>query len=86
MDIVGCGGIHCGQDVWEYILAGSTAVQIGTTLMKEGPNCFNRITQELHQWFNSSTFKNWQDAKGKVTPCSLEELETKENTNLIESH
>ncbi len=28
--VIGCGGITCGEDVAEYMLAGATAVQIGT--------------------------------------------------------
>ena len=30
IDIVGCGGVTTGTDVWEHILAGASAVQVGT--------------------------------------------------------
>jgi dihydroorotate dehydrogenase (fumarate) len=46
--IVGCGGIASGLDVYEHFLAGATAVQIGSTLMKEGPDGGStRILAEL---------------------------------------
>lgn len=46
--IVGCGGIKTGMDVFEHILCGASAVQVGTQLMKEGPSCFSRITNEFN--------------------------------------
>ena len=48
MDIVGCGGIENGRDVYEHILCGAKAVQIGTQFMKEGTTCFKRILNEYN--------------------------------------
>ena len=45
--IIGCGGVEKGSDVFEYILAGAAAVQIGTQFYREGCDCFRRIRQEL---------------------------------------
>lgn len=45
--IIGCGGIVSGQDVYDYLLCGAQAVQIGTTLLREGPECFLRIKTEF---------------------------------------
>jgi dihydroorotate dehydrogenase (fumarate) len=48
IDIIGCGGVENGSDVFEYILAGAKAVQIGTQLYREKPKqCFDRISDEL---------------------------------------
>lgn len=47
IDIVGCGGITSGADVFGYILAGASAVQVGTCLCNEGGGCFERIVNEL---------------------------------------
>lgn len=46
MDIIGCGGVKSGRDVMEYIKCGATAVQVGTQLVKEGPDVFERILNE----------------------------------------
>lgn len=46
--IIGCGGISTGRDVYEYILCGASAVQIGTTLKEEGIGCFERISKEFN--------------------------------------
>lgn len=45
--IIGCGGVATGADVYKYMLAGASAVQVGTTLWREGPDCFQRINNEL---------------------------------------
>lgn len=44
--IVGCGGVMTGVDVMEYILAGASAVAIGTAHLAE-PRAGKRISREL---------------------------------------
>lgn len=46
-NIIGCGGISTGRDVYDYMLCGASACQIGTRLQEEGLGCFKRITTEL---------------------------------------
>ncbi len=45
--IIGCGGIETGKDIVEHFLAGASAVQVGTQLMKEGPQVFARLEREF---------------------------------------
>lgn len=47
IQIMGVGGISTGTDVFEFMLAGSDAVQVGITFWNEGPSCFARIEQEF---------------------------------------
>lgn len=47
LDIIGCGGISTGRDVYDYILCGAKAVQIGSQFMKDGVDCFDRIVNEF---------------------------------------
>lgn len=47
VDIIGCGGVSRGFDVFEYILCGAKAVQIGTHLVRNNPKCFHQIENEL---------------------------------------
>lgn len=44
--IVGCGGVSSGRDVVEYVMAGATAVEMGTVLLAE-PKAGTRILDEL---------------------------------------
>ena len=53
IDVIGCGGIRTGRDVKEYLtVGGCKIVQIGSTLMKEGISCFERIAKEYKELNN----------------------------------
>jgi dihydroorotate dehydrogenase (NAD+) catalytic subunit len=47
--IIGMGGIAKAEDVIEFMLAGATAVQIGTASYWD-PRATERIVDELQQW------------------------------------
>lgn len=47
--IVGCGGIRTGEDVAEFLLAGASAVELGTIHFAE-PRAGKRILQELDRY------------------------------------
>ncbi len=49
LPIVGCGGVRTGSDVAEYLLAGASAVMIGTAHFAE-PRCGARIIGELARY------------------------------------
>jgi dihydroorotate dehydrogenase (fumarate) len=66
IDIVGCGGISSGTDIFEYVLAGASAVQIGTQLIKEGPECFDRLNSELTTILNKKKYTKLDDFKGNL--------------------
>lgn len=66
IQIIGTGGVLTGRDAFEHILCGASMVQIGTTLQKEGPSCFNRITEELLEIMNEKGYKTIEDFKGKL--------------------
>jgi dihydroorotate dehydrogenase (NAD+) catalytic subunit len=44
--IIGCGGVMTGLDVIEYLLAGASAVALGTVHLAE-PRAGKRIAREL---------------------------------------
>ena len=45
--VIGCGGIKSGDDIYRHFLCGASAVQIGTTLYNNGVSDFERLTQEF---------------------------------------
>lgn len=47
IDIIGCGGISSGKDVYDYLLVGAKCVQVGTQLLNEGSIVFERLNNEL---------------------------------------
>lgn len=64
--VVGCGGISTGKDAFEFILAGASAVQIGTVYYEEGSWCFERIVNELEQIMKQKGYNCLEDFRGKV--------------------
>ncbi|WP_374141376.1 dihydroorotate oxidase [Leptotrichia hongkongensis] len=64
--IIGTGGVLTGQDAFEHILCGASMVQIGTTLHKEGPSAFERITNELKAIMDKKGYKTIEDFRGKL--------------------
>ena len=65
-DVVGVGGIVTGTDAFEYLLAGATAVQVGTTYEKEGTGCFARIADELREVMASKGYTCLDQVRGKL--------------------
>ena len=49
LPIVGCGGVTRGTDVIEYLMAGASAVAVGTVHFAE-PRAARRIDRELSRW------------------------------------
>ena len=50
--VIGCGGITCAEDALEFIMAGATAVQIGTAILTDpqlGINVLEGIESYLRQ-------------------------------------
>jgi len=70
IDVIGVGGIQSGQDVFEMILCGASAVQIGTCHWVEGPKCFDRICDELRALMKSKGYTSIGDFKGKLKEWS----------------
>lgn len=64
--VIGVGGISTGRDAFEFILAGATAVQVGTVFMQEGPGCFERISQELEAIMEGKGYAKLDDFRGKL--------------------
>lgn len=66
IDIIGCGGIETGLDIFEYILCGAKAVQIGTQFYREGINCFQRLKNELKDIMDKKGYSSIGDFQGKL--------------------
>lgn len=67
LPIVGCGGVVRGADVVEYLMAGASAVEIGTVHFAE-PRAARRIERELTRWCRSHDIERVADLIGAVEP------------------
>lgn len=66
--IIGVGGVFSGIDAFEFILAGASAVQIGTAYMQQGKGVFGRIQKELSNYMSKKGYKSIEDFRGKLKP------------------
>ena len=70
LDIIGCGGIKTGEDVFKHLLVGATFVQIGTTLNREGLNSIERIINELEILMIKKGYITIDEFRGKYNENS----------------
>jgi dihydroorotate dehydrogenase (fumarate) len=66
MPIVGTGGVVDGVDAFEHVLCGASAVQIGTVLVEEGVQVFERLEHELTACLEKKGYKTIGDCRGKL--------------------
>ena len=66
IQIIGVGGVYFGIDAFEFILAGASAVQIGTAFLQKGPGIFGDVQEELKGFIAKKGYKNLSDFQGKL--------------------
>ncbi len=62
--VIGCGGVSSWQDVIEYMIAGASAVQIGSILGSSGPKIFTHITKDLKKYVEKKGLRNISELIG----------------------
>jgi len=67
--VVGVGGIVNGRDAVEYIMAGASAVQIGTAVWSEGPVVFSKVCKEISKFMKENEYQSVKDIVGVAHPA-----------------
>ncbi|MEJ7640713.1 MAG: dihydroorotate dehydrogenase [Candidatus Nitrosocosmicus sp.] len=62
--IIGCGGIFSHEDVVEYLMAGASAVQIGSVLGFEGLDSLDNILKGLNNYLKIKRYTNVSEIIG----------------------
>jgi len=62
--IIGVGGISSYEDVVEFLYAGASATQIGTSIMYEGVEIFSKIANDLREFMEKNEFKSINEMIG----------------------
>src|SRR5205823_13470380 len=62
--VTGVGGVGSGRDALEYIMAGASAVQIGTAIIPKGLGVFHAITKEMGSLLEEAGFGSVSEAIG----------------------
>jgi len=62
--VIGCGGIFTWEDALEYILAGATAIELGSVIGYEGLKAFNEIKVGIIRYLEKKGYKNIKEIVG----------------------
>jgi dihydroorotate dehydrogenase (NAD+) catalytic subunit len=67
LPILGCGGVRSGDDVVEYLLAGASAVAVGTAHFAE-PRIGRRIIKQLERYMTRNDINRVEELVGAAEP------------------
>jgi dihydroorotate dehydrogenase (NAD+) catalytic subunit len=62
--VIGCGGIATGEDALEFLMAGASAVEIGTAVRLRGVGVFERVSGEIEAFMKENGYKNISEIIG----------------------
>jgi len=62
--VIGCGGIFTWEDAVEYILAGATAIELGSVIGFKGLKAFNEIKLGITRYLEKKNCKNIKEIIG----------------------
>ncbi|MDF2736639.1 MAG: pyrD [Nitrososphaeraceae archaeon] len=62
--VIGCGGIFTWEDALEYILAGATAIELGSVIGYEGLKAFDQIKVGIIRYLEKKGYKNIKEIVG----------------------
>ncbi len=62
--IIGTGGVLSGTDAVELLMAGATAVGVGSAIWYRGESAFGLILSELEEWLGSRGYGSLDEVRG----------------------
>lgn len=64
--LIGCGGVTTWQDTVEFLLAGASAVQIGTAIALRDPVVFKAVNRGLIAYMKKKKFRSVKEIVGQA--------------------
>lgn len=64
--IIGTGGVLTGEDAIEMIMAGATAVGVGSAVAYRGLGVFRAIREEMEAWLAAHGYRCLQEIRGRA--------------------
>lgn len=83
IDISASTGVHSGEDVVRYLLAGADTVQVCSVLYQKGMPFLKTMNQYLKEWMDLNSFKNIIDFRGKLNWLNYEKPAIFERTQFM---
>ena len=82
-DLVASTGIHDSEGVVKQLLAGATAVQVVSTVYKNGMGQLGTILEGLEQWMDQKSYNTLEDFRGKLSFDKVEDPAVFERTQFM---
>lgn len=64
--VIGCGGVKSGAEIFMHLLAGASLVQVGTALQEEGCGIFARLNAELASLLERKGYRSLDEVRGTL--------------------
>ncbi|MFP4074978.1 MAG: dihydroorotate dehydrogenase-like protein [Halochromatium sp.] len=83
------GGIHTADDAIKLLLAGTDAVHLCSTLLKNGAPQIARILDGITHWMDEQSFESITDIRGRVSALAVPnpvDFERANYVNIIDSY
>lgn len=66
--VIGLGGVESGRDVVEMVMAGATAVGVGSAVYVRGPAVFSELLLQLVDCMDEHGYRSLADIRGRAWP------------------
>jgi dihydroorotate dehydrogenase (fumarate) len=76
-------GVHSGEDVIRYLLAGADTVQVCSVLYQKGVGYLKNLNQELGDWMIKNNFGSIEEFRGKLNWVNYERPTVFERTQFM---
>jgi dihydroorotate dehydrogenase (fumarate) len=76
-------GVHSGDDVIRYLLAGADTVQVCSVLYQKGIGYLKNLNQELNDWMIQKNFRTINEFRGKLNWINYERPTVFERTQFM---
>lgn len=74
LDLVLNTGVHSGEDAIKALLAGATAVQLASALVKNGLPYLSKILLDIEGWMDEKGYNSLDEFRGKVSQKNIPDV------------
>lgn len=76
-------GVHSGQDVIKALMAGSSAVMMASSLLKNGINHAAQVLGEIQDWMEEHDYESVTQMKGSMSASAIGEVKILKRANYM---
>lgn len=76
-------GVHSGEDVVKYLLAGADTVQMCSVLYKEGHEYIKEVLNSVESWMKENNFESINEFRGKLNYKNFKDAKKYERSQFM---